>query len=273
MKETKSWLMFFLKSAKFSWKTLKGEFLVEEGSYATKYGKTKLFVFWWKRWLNYWFSWKGNSFISTDAVCLYGFILPNLSKSDVIFVVCFLFVVSTSCQTYNTPFNNDGGGNFVYLDRHTVDCGQNKMLESVQLMRDRTLNNYRYKYTCCITPRQCQQETFNTNFTYDGRGNTVYLDRQNVQCPNNDYMSSFNLNRNSATGNRVRYIYKCCHLHDTSKTVYNGVTPWNSDGGGNALYLDRHRIKCNRGYGLTQFRLVRLPPLYRYEFKCAKVNM
>ena len=88
------------------------------------------------------------------------------------------------------------------------------------------------------------------------------------------YLSCFYLNHNSAD-KRVRYMNNCCHLCSKSKIVYNGFTLWNSDGRGNAVYLDRHNIKWIRGYGLIQFRLVGqlLPSRYQYEFKCTNVNI
>lgn len=185
----------------------------------------------------------------------------------------FLFVVTISCQTYYTPLNLDGGGNIVYLDSHRVNYRRNKMMQSLQLMRYLTLRKYHYRYTCCTTPNACYQKTFHNNFTYDGRGNAIYLNRQNVQCQNDDYITYFRLNRNSA-GNKVRYTYKCCHFYGKSKTNYNTATPWNSDEEDNARYLDRHNMSCIHGYGLTKCRLVQLPPShYRYEFKCTKVNM
>ena len=190
-----------------------------------------------------------------------------------IFIVLFLFLVTISCQTYYTPLNHDGGGNIVYLDRHIVDCGKNKMMQSLHLMRNLTLRKYHYRYTCCTTPNACYQKTFHNNFTYDGRGNAIYLNRQNVQCQNDDYITYFHLNRNPAL-NKVRYTYKCCDFHGKSKTNYNAATPWNRDDEDNARYLDKHNISCIHGYGLTKFRLVQLPPShYRYEFKCTKVNM
>ena len=104
-------------------------------------------------------------------------------------MVSFLFVVTNSCQMYYTPFNDDGGGNFVYLDHHRVDCRQNKMIESVHLMRDQRNKKCRYKYTCHTKPHPCQQKAFNTAFTSDRGGNVFYLDRQNIQCQNDDYIS------------------------------------------------------------------------------------
>lgn len=104
-------------------------------------------------------------------------------------MVSFLFVVTNSCQMYYTPFNDDGGGNFVYLDHHRVDCRQNKMIESVHLMRDQRNKKCRYKYKCHTKPHPCQQKAFNTAFTSDGGGNVFYLDRQNIQCQNDDYIS------------------------------------------------------------------------------------
>jgi uncharacterized small protein (DUF1192 family) len=52
------------------------------------------------------------------------------------------------CRTLNTPFNDEGGGNAVYLDRHDLRCEPNEMLGQFRLIRNGA-NQYRYDYTCC----------------------------------------------------------------------------------------------------------------------------
>lgn len=99
-----------------------------------------------------------------------------------IFIVLFLFLVTVSCQTYYTLPTSDGGGNIVYLDRNIVDCGKNKMMQSLHVMRNLKLRKYHYRHTCYAAPNACYQKTFHNNFTYDGRGNAIYLNQQNVQC-------------------------------------------------------------------------------------------
>jgi uncharacterized small protein (DUF1192 family) len=52
------------------------------------------------------------------------------------------------CRTLNTPFNDEGGGNAVYLDRHDLRCESNEMLGQFRLVRNGA-GQYRYDYTCC----------------------------------------------------------------------------------------------------------------------------
>jgi len=44
----------------------------------------------------------------------------------------------------------------------------------------------------------------------DGGGNLIYLDRQNVECPDGTYMRRFHLTRPS--GDTVAYQIRCCTL-------------------------------------------------------------
>ena len=178
----------------------------------------------------------------------------NIIKNQVIIIKyhVFLSLVPLRCFTRYTQFNLDGRGKFVYLDRHRVACGKNQMI-------------------CCTTSYPCYPRTFHTRFTYDGRGNTVYLDRQNVKCSNQDFITYFHLNRNSHH-NKVRYTYKCCNVPCSRKKSYNACTPWNLEGHGNAVYLDRHHVSCRYGYGLSKFHLIRNGRgYYRYNIRCTKI--
>lgn len=57
------------------------------------------------------------------------------------------------CRTLSTPWNDEGGGNAVYLDRHDVRCEPNEMLGQFHLAREANekgaTGRYRYDYTCC----------------------------------------------------------------------------------------------------------------------------
>lgn len=61
--------------------------------------------------------------------------------------------LNMKCRTLSTLFNEEGGGNAVYLDRHDVDCGPNENLNRFHLVREVGPNGptgkYRYDYTCC----------------------------------------------------------------------------------------------------------------------------
>jgi uncharacterized small protein (DUF1192 family) len=57
------------------------------------------------------------------------------------------------CRTLSTPFNEEGLGNAIYLDRHDVRCDSNEVLGQFRLVREGNekgpTGRYRYDYTCC----------------------------------------------------------------------------------------------------------------------------
>ena len=51
------------------------------------------------------------------------------------------------------------------------------------------------------------------------------------------------------------------------------ATPWNDEGRGNAVFLDRHDVRCNSNELINRFRLVRNGRgQYRYDYTCCAVN-
>jgi hypothetical protein len=51
------------------------------------------------------------------------------------------------------------------------------------------------------------------------------------------------------------------------------ATPWNDEGRGNAVFLDRHDVRCNSNELINRFRLVRNGRgQYRYDYTCCTVN-
>jgi len=91
----------------------------------------------------------------------------------------------------------------------------------------------------------------NTAFNYDGNGNSVYLDRHDVNC-GNSLISSLQLKR---SGNKIRYDYTCCPNPNSAESI-NRHTPLNDDGGGNTIYFDRHNLECKNGL-ISKMRLTR----------------
>ena len=100
----------------------------------------------------------------------------------------------------------------VYLDRHTVDCG-NKPITQFRLHRNSQAegaDKIHYKYQCGdTTSNSCRDVT--TEYNDQGAGNVIYLDRHNVKCDEGEYLSKFRLDAddNDTTG-KYRYEYKCC---------------------------------------------------------------
>lgn len=107
-------------------------------------------------------------------------------------------------EVHYTPQNDDGGGNVVYLDRHTINC-EGKPLQFIHLERP-TSDSIRYHYKCGDKKLLGLTDYF-TNADEDGGGNAVYLDRQAVACPQGEVLSYLRLER--PTSNTMRYHFKC----------------------------------------------------------------
>lgn len=116
-----------------------------------------------------------------------------------------------SSETLNTPFDVDGNGNVVYLDRQFVSCPHNGFIKHFHLNRQLP-SKYRYTYSCC-TPEYTQRHKMNcydsnTPSGPDGSGNMVYLDKLRPTCRLGYFLSNFKLVRPTLT--TMRYNYRCC---------------------------------------------------------------
>ncbi|NOU49465.1 hypothetical protein HG263_02745 [Pseudoalteromonas sp. JBTF-M23] len=137
-------------------------------------------------------------------------------------------MANSSSNTMYTQANDDGGGNVVFLDRHTVNC-EGKGIQYLHLERP-TSNTIRYHYTCGNKVLFDVKDYF-TNADEDGGGNAVYLDRQNVSCPNESVLSYLRLER--PTSNTIRYHYKCGSYYENAIYGFvNSFDPanWNISG-------------------------------------------
>jgi hypothetical protein len=117
-----------------------------------------------------------------------------------------------------TPDNDDGGGNVIYLDRHTVNC-EGKALQSLHLQRP-TSSTIRYHYRCGDKQLANVSDYF-TAASEDGGGNAVYLDRQHVSCPTNQILSYLRLER--PTSNTIRYHFKCGSYNEANVVGFTGA--------------------------------------------------
>lgn len=108
-------------------------------------------------------------------------------------------------QTHKeTRANEDGKGNFIYLDRHKVNCG-NYALQSFRLIRP-TKSTMAYVYKCG-TKHLNRVTNHTTKGTYDGKGHVVYLDRQkSINCGSRS-LTAFRLFRPTKT--TVAYKFSC----------------------------------------------------------------
>ena len=100
------------------------------------------------------------------------------------------------CTTKYTGWSSHGGGDSVYLDRHRINCGgSNNVLKMFRL--ERSGGNVRFKYTCCkLNKAVCINSKTKNGFSYDGDGDTVYLDRQTISCGYYGYLNDYWLERN-----------------------------------------------------------------------------
>lgn len=59
-----------------------------------------------------------------------------------------------TCRNMWTAFDEDGGGNAVYLDRQNVACWNNENLSQFRLLRNYNsgMNKIQYNYKCCSHP-------------------------------------------------------------------------------------------------------------------------
>lgn len=175
-----------------------------------------------------------------------------------------------------TDWNDEGGGNVIFLDRHFVNC-DNSVLGGFNLKRrineDKT-TQFHYEYKCCAPDTSAiinQPISKETPFNEDGGGNMVFLDRHNIDCGKDSLLSSFRFSRNLNNLSQFRYDYTCKKSVSDMECV-DKETSFQEDGGGNSIFLDRQRIYCDNGSALSQFKLKRNPEgnAIKYVYRCCK---
>jgi len=117
--------------------------------------------------------------------------------------------VFESTTRKSTALNDAGGGNSIYLDRHYVGCDEGGYISQFNLQHSGD-GRMQYNYTCNKTkkPLKCRA-VLNPPSDWGG-GNIIYLDRQNVNCNDDEVLNAFYLYR--PTPETIAYSYRCCKL-------------------------------------------------------------
>ena len=91
-----------------------------------------------------------------------------------------------------------------------VMIGGDKKLQIKEFKLDRagTSDMYQYDYNCGKSSRNLTCRNVKTALNDDGGGNTIFLDRHNVQCEPNEVITQFKVSRPS--DNKIQYDYTCC---------------------------------------------------------------
>ena len=88
-----------------------------------------------------------------------------------------------------------------------------------------------------------------TSYADHGSGQLRYLDRQDVSCGNNGFLSRTQLR---TSGANVKYDFTCCTVPGASDAVCTSQTTALSDEGpGHVRYLDRHNMQLGPPRQLT----------------------
>jgi hypothetical protein len=112
---------------------------------------------------------------------------------------------------YETPKNEDGGGNTVFLDRHNVSCSGSSVIQAFHLYRP-TPNTISVEYWCApLTGNFSCSAWTATPLNDEGGGMPAYLDRHTPQCSSGQYLRSWKLQRVAqATTTLYQIRYQCC---------------------------------------------------------------
>jgi hypothetical protein len=165
----------------------------------------------------------------------------------------------------DTNFEDEGGGNTIYLDRQQIDCKDNA-IKRFHLARDGT-GKMKYEITCSSGDLGLSTNK-DTGANDWGGGNSIYLDRHNMDCGSDSVLSQFRLVRPKE--NEIRYDYTC-KKSNKPLTCRDVTTPANDWGGGNSIYLDRHDVSCNENEVISKVQLTRpTGGEISYQYKCCK---
>jgi hypothetical protein len=167
------------------------------------------------------------------------------------------------------------------LTHHNINCPDNQILKKLYLRRTHPPpRKIYYEFTCdknnIENPDNFELPTELNDY---GNGNTVYLDRHNIECPPGFAVSKIKLNK---VGDQINYDYRCTNadLYDITKHE----TKLDADGSeynrhefGKIYYLDRHNVECPDGKYLNSIRLVRDKDpsgnlnKYKYIYTCGSM--
>jgi hypothetical protein len=163
-----------------------------------------------------------------------------------------------------TPANDFGGGQIIYLDRHSVYCNAGEILQGYQLIRP-TFTTISYVFRCLAHPAVGLADIVKYTPLNDlgaiWEDSNIFLDRHNIACPEGYALQGFRLARGGANLRQIQYIYTCartafggaCQTFETSEQWAQEKTGDNRS----IAYLDRHLVLVPNGANAMQgFRLL-----------------
>lgn len=104
-----------------------------------------------------------------------------------------------------TAMNDTGGGRVEFLDRHNVNCNGYPIVQFQ--LRPGPGNTQQYAYKCGTTKLE-NIVNKSTPSEVNQDGNTDYLDRHNVVCPDGSMLTMFQLDT-GGTRTAMHYNYAC----------------------------------------------------------------
>lgn len=132
-----------------------------------------------------------------------------------------------------------------------------------------------YRYACSeelSSNSICVSTSSNSaNFnSASSTGNTNYLDRLYPDCGSSGALNSFKLKNLGSY--RFQYDIRCCKPATTSHMECNDhYTDYESGGGWQVIYLDRHFLSCPTDTVMSFFRLQPSGSNLRYHYKCCQI--
>lgn len=102
---------------------------------------------------------------------------------------------------------------------------------------------------------------------------TNYLDKHNITCNDNEYISNLRLDA-TYDPDRVKFKYQCCPVNPNMRNIpvtkQVKTTPWNDAGGYKTDFLDRHNIDCGDNGLLNQVKVDTRykPDQIKYTYSC-----
>ena len=181
---------------------------------------------------------------------------------------------SGCCEIMYTPWRYNDGGDTASLAHHHIDCGDDQMMiTKFKLEYDSSQDEIRYMFVCCRFSHQFCNLRAVTNARTERNGALIYLDKQHVDCGNNNVLKSFHLTVPDA--DCWYYQYQCCDVYPTyQRTCDEKYSDWTEDFDLQNFHLSNQDFQCETGSYLSYFRLERNYPLHdhiRYKYTCCSV--
>lgn len=194
-----------------------------------------------------------------------------LSKGYEVYNTVFenIETVGDKHTTNRTKADDRGEGKVQYLDRHEIDCGQDKVVSYFKLERP-SFDSVYYQYSCNAIRTPGKQTEYATAWdVYEDDKGTNFLDRHKVKCPHGEALSKIHAEV-GPSDKLLRYSYVCttarlCDCKNlTTKLIYGGRHEKFP-----LQYLDKHALgnETSMSAALTYFKLNVTPGGdFQYEY-------